>query len=615
MHSETHSTGLGQAKTCQNCKTTFTIEPEDFQFYEKIQVPPPTWCPRCRAQRRMSWRNERFLFRRKDDHTGKEIFSMFPPASPLRVFERDFWISDDWDQLASGSDYDWSKPFFQQFRELMRRAPVPSRSILSLANSDYSNNASHLKNCYLVFGCTYVEDGGYTDNSSRSKDIYDSSLCLESEILYESFFNQRCYRALYSSFCEDCHDIAWCRDCIGCSNCFGCVGLRNKSYCLFNKQHSKEEYHQAVAKLELGSYLALRDIAQRVRAFWLAFPVRFMHGRKNANSSGEYISNSRNAVQSYYIEEGENVKYCQYLYSKPVRDSYDHYRFGDNSELVYESASCGANISRIKFCYQTFSNCADVTYSYNMNSCSYCFGCVGLHHKQYCILNKQYSREEYEKLAPQIVEHMDTMPYADAQGRVYKYGEYFPTELSPVPYNISIANEFFPLEEKRARTGGYFWEETAGKDYQVSLKTEDIPDRIRDVPDSITKEVLACAHGRDCAHQCVGAFRIIPEELAFYKHIGVALPRLCPNCRYFERTKQRAPLSLWHRRCMCGGQIAKDPEAEQVRYGAGASQISYTNTAPHFHGNESCPNEFETSYAPDRPEIVYCEACYNAEVV
>lgn len=38
---------MPETKTCQNCKTRFTIEPEDFVFYEKIGVPAPTFCPEC----------------------------------------------------------------------------------------------------------------------------------------------------------------------------------------------------------------------------------------------------------------------------------------------------------------------------------------------------------------------------------------------------------------------------------------------------------------------------------------------------------------------------------------------------------------------------------------
>ena len=41
----------------------------------------------------------------------------------------------------------------------------------------------------------------------------------------------------------------------------------------------------------------------------------------------------------------------------------------------------------------------------------------------------------------------------------------------------------------------------------------------------------------------------------------------------------------------------------------------YKNFVDHSHGARHCPNEFETSYAPDRAEIVYCESCYQVEVV
>jgi len=30
---------------------------------------------------------------------------------------------------------------------------------------------------------------------------------------------------------------------------------------------------------------------------------------------------------------------------------------------------------------------------------------------------------------------------------------------------------------------------------------------------------------------------------------------------------------------------------------------------------ERCLKEFETSYAPHRIEVVYCEECYNQEVI
>ncbi|MDD5146800.1 MAG: hypothetical protein PHN39_03645, partial [Candidatus Pacebacteria bacterium] len=105
----------------------------------------------------------------------------------------------------------------------------------------------------------------------------------------------------------------------------------------------------------------------------------------------------------------------------------------------------------------------------------------------------------------------------------------------------------------------------------------------------------------DCNEQCTTAFRIIPQELQFYRKMNLPLPRLCPNCRHYQRLKQRNPLKLWKRQCQCVG--------EKSQNGV------YTNTTSHNHGSDPCPNTFETSYSPDRPEIVYCEECYLKEVV
>ena len=112
-----------ETKICQNCKKEFIIEPEDFNFYEKIKVPPPTFCPECRFARRMTWRNERALYKRKCDATGVDIISIFSPDSGYKAYEEKHWWSDKWDPLDYGADYDFSKPFFVQYQELLKQVP------------------------------------------------------------------------------------------------------------------------------------------------------------------------------------------------------------------------------------------------------------------------------------------------------------------------------------------------------------------------------------------------------------------------------------------------------------------------------------------------------------
>ena len=247
--------------------------------------------------------------------------------------------------------------------------------------------------------------------------------------------------------------------------------------------------------------------------------------------------------------------------------------------MAYECHACGLGVSNIKFCYNVQENVHDIEYSFMCQSSLNMFGCVGLRKKQYCIFNKQYTKEEYENLVVKIREQMDFMPYVDKACRVYKYGEFFPTEISPVGYNESMSQEYFPLNKNDAINNGYKWCDTEGRNYKPTIKAEDLPNDIKDVSDSITSEIIACAHaGKNCDQLCVGAFKITSDELNFYRNLGVPLPRLCSNCRTFERLKQRAGLKLYLRNCA------------------------------------KCNKNIETSYAPERPEIVYCESCYNQEV-
>ena len=202
---------------------------------------------------------------------------------------------------------------------------------------------------------------------------------------------------------------------------------------------------------------------------------------------------------------------------------------------------------------------------------------------------------------------MNDIPYVDSKGRVYKYGEFFPPELSPFAYNETIAQEYFPLTREEIISKGYKWKEPEQRNYEITIKPENLPDDINGVNDSILKEVIECQHNQKCNQQCTQAFRVIPDEFSFYKRMNLALPRLCPNCRHYERLNQKNPMKLWHGKCQCDGKTSQTSNIEP--------RTAYANTTSHFHGAEPCPNEFETSYAPDRPEIVYCEQCYNAEVV
>ena len=594
-----------ETKICQNCQKEFTVEPEDFEFYEKIKVPTPTFCPECRMIRRMCFRNEHFLYKRKDSLTGEIIFSTFSELSPIKVYKKDYWWSDQWDPMDYGQDYNWNKSFFEQFRELSLEVPWFSRSIMNLVNSDYCANASDLKNCYLLFDSgPDTENCAYGAMVNYSKDSFDNYQLHSSELCYDCFMVYKSYRIFFSAHCYNCQDVYFSQNLNNCQNCFACVNLRNRQYYIFNQPYLKKEYFQKLKKFNIGSYKNTLEFIQKLKEFQSKFIYKNMHGKKNINVNGDYINYSKNVSNSFMINNAEGCKYCFNLNVGPVKDSYEYNGWGENAELIYESNQTGNNIFRLKFCFMCYPNDYDLEYCIMCVSSSNLFGCVGLRHKQYCILNKQYTKEEYEELVPKIIEHMNSMPYIDKKGRVYKYGEFFPPELSPFVYNETIAQEYFPLTKEQAIEKGYQWKEPEVRNFQIDIKTQDLPDNIKDVHDDILGKIIECANAKSqnsALSNCTTAFKIIDSELEFYKKMNLPLPRLCPNCRHYERIQQRNPLKLWKRKCQCDG--------------THSSNGIYKNTIEHFHGNNPCPNEFETTYAPDRPEIVYCEKCYQSEVV
>lgn len=552
----------GNHVTCRNCKADFLIDSEDIAFYDRMQVPPPTRCPDCRAQRRMAWWNEHNLYRKEDALTGKEVFSTYPEHAPIKVYDHDYWWSDAWDPEQYARDYDFSKPFFEQFNELMNVVPKPSREIKSLLNSDYSDNSSHLKNCYLCFDADFNENCMYSTYFRNSKDTLDVTNGIHDELCYELLSADRCYLCAFSTELNNCRNVWFSRDCEDCDHCFGCANLRHKKYCFFNEQLTKEEYERRVNELNLGSYTALRQIQTKARAFWQQHPYRFMRGKHNTNVTGDYIDHCKDVIRCFETYDSQRIRYSQRVVNG-TSDSYDCTSWGDNSELIYESVMCGENNRNLKFCMGCWPGNQNLEYCIGCHSCQNCFGCTGLRKKEFCIFNRQYSKEDYEKLKEKIIANMK---------RDDEYGEFFPASMSPLAYNETVAIDYFPLTKEEAIKKGFAWRDQETREYKITIFNHQIPDNIKEVDSQITKEILECGN---CKH----AYRILDRELEFYQRFGLPLPRLCHNCRYTERLKLRNPLKWWKRQCA------------------------------------KCGREFETSYSPDRPEIVYCETCYQQEVM
>jgi hypothetical protein len=563
-----------ETRECQNCKNKFIIEPDDFSFYEKIKVPAPTFCPECRLIRRLLFQNAWDIRWCNCDKCGEKIISKHAPSPEVKVYCQKCWWADDWDGTEYSMEYDPAKPFLEQVKELTDKTPyvAVSNEYTSNVNCNYVNGIAWSKDCYLTFWADYCENVYY---SSLLNTLKHSADCLRgyfSELCYQSVGFSRCYRMFFSEECDDCVDVLFCRNCYNCTNCVGCANLHGGSNCIFNVKYGKKEYEEKLKELNMESCTSLKNLEEKARKFWLTQPYRAYHGHSlNFNVTGDYVYTSKNSKECYVLNGAENCKWCQFITVSPIKDCYDYTGWGNNASLIHDSVTVGENASSIFFSNECWPDVLDLQYCIWNTACKNNFGCVNLKRKQHCILNKEYNKEEYKKLKEKIIEDMKVHPYVDRLGRKFFYGEFFSVEFSKFTYNKSNAMRFFPKTREEAIKEGYGWDDTETPVGKSTMKASSLPETIKETNVSILKEAIECM-------SCSRPYNIASGELDLLRKFELPIPHECPKCRENKRIASLTKPKLYD--CEC----------------------------------KKCGKQVKTPYAPERPEIIYCEKCYQQEV-
>lgn len=530
------------------CKTTgkrFTISEAEQKYCNDRALPLATVEPLTLLKRLQAFRNRVHLYNATCASSGKAILSCFPPEKNYQVFDSTIWNGDSWDGLNYGRDYDSTRPFFEQFDALLHSVPLPNLSIVDTgeSNSRYVNGAQNLRNCYLCFTTLVSEDCLFCWNVFSSKNVLDGVYCTACELCYDSVDLESCYNVLYSESSNHCSDSAFLYNCQACKHCFGCVNLTNKEYCWYNEQLTKEDYEARKAKLELTSYQYISSEKEKFAAFRKKFPIKYYKGKSSENCTGNYLLNNQNCHNCFLTNNSQDLENC--VIAIRAKDCFGVFSSVD-SELVYHSVT-GKNYNN-QFCLECFHGQNLMFCMYCVNNCSDNFGCVGLKKAQYCILNKQYSKSEYECLIALIKKNMIE------QG---EWQDFFPQSLSPFYYNESDAATFFPLEKSEAIAAGFAWTDEKVEDMS---KAEVPPDDSRQVLDDILQKTFQC--------KLTGKpFRIVKQELDFYRQMQIPFPQTAPIERILNRAKVLAvkPLSNIHcQQCQLVLQTAFDPTVQPI---------------------------------------------------
>ncbi len=495
-------------KVCRNCKNSFVVEPEDFAAYERLDLPAPDLCPYCRWKYLLAfWIFGRFRIA-KSSLSGRKIITVLPENVTFPIYERAEFVSDNWDPLTYGRSYDPSRPFIEQLCELQASVPHPHQTGIKNVNCDWCDDWWESRECYLSRSGYRNEYLSYAYRVTGSKNSIDITYCFDTERSYDCLYCFKGYNLRHSFNCRDCIDSAFLYDCRNSTNCFMSWNLRNKQYYILNQPYSKEAYFEKLKTFDLRSYAAIDKLKKE---FWDHLRSDAVHRAtynvQVINSTGNFLVEDKNCHFCIFVERSENCRYC--IRGFEAKDCIDQV------SVIAEKCGLGA---LDQWGYQNICNlytdhCRFSAYLDNCEECEYCFGCVGLRKKKYCILNVQYTKEEYEALLSKIKTDMKEKG---------EWGKFFPLAAAYSGYNDSLAQIMFPMKKEEALAFGAKWQESPVAHHE-GINGNDLPDRIDDVKDDIVKQRIICPETNL-------SYNIAPHELAFYREHGIPLPR-----RHFDR--------------------------------------------------------------------------------
>jgi hypothetical protein len=329
---------------------------------------------------------------------------------------------------------------------------------------------------------------------------------------------------------------------------------------MHNQPYSKEEYEEKLRQYQLCTHSGVN----KARVEWiderLKYPKRATMNINAEGCTGDYIANAKNCTECFIIaKECEDLRYVLNGFPS-FKDGMDATYCGEQASQIYESIASGGPAQRVSFCHVACDGSHDVHYSNMLFNCHDCFGCVCLRNKSYCILNKQYTEEEYNDLLSRIIAHM--REHAE-------WGVFPDPKISPFVYNETVACEYFPLTQREALEQGFTWREESREN--VSANKNFAIDSIHDVPETVVDEVYCCT-------VCGKNYRLTKVELQYLKEMHIPVPRACFDCRHLARMKMAHGRNVYKRAC------------------------------------DNCGAGMHTSFSPKQPEQVFCEACYAEEV-
>jgi hypothetical protein len=502
------------------------MDEEELAWYRRFNVPPSKYSPTSRMIYLLSFFTGYQWWYNKHAETGAPVITAVHPATGYKVLPDKEWFAKDFQVINTEIKPDQN--FFEQLYSLSLKIPLnASRNYVEPENSVALASLGDI-NSYFVLACQ-SKNTLFSISARKTEDSCEIFNCDAVSRSYQIVHSQRIHNCRYVMESADCVNSYFLFDCRNCENCFGATNQRNKKYLWFNEQLNREEYEGRLSEVDFGSRQQMQEHTKRFEMFLKEksiWPENF--NEKTENCIGEYLNGCHDCKYSFSISKPSQNMYWT-AFNSGGEENVVFTCGGYGSHDVYYNAAVGGSFNTLFSLFSSrLQSCEFCVSCYDSE---FCFGCVGLNKKKYCILNQQYTEEEYWKKVDEIKTKMLVRG---------EYGEFLPGKFSSSYYSESGATIYYLSDDEFGKKmGAHFFdpesEGAIGRELSDSTTIKDaslVPDNIKD----LEVEAWAKIPLYDAVYD--RRFAFLKPELEFYKQEGIAPP----NNHFMPRVRSL----LWH---------------------------------------------------------------------
>ena len=371
------------------------------------------------------------------------LISRYPESNRINICSIEQFEEIREDFIKNGLEYNFQKNGFENYKILSKK--IKSSTLIQFwnnENSNFSDVSVNAKNAYLSRVITLWSENAYYSMLVRinSVNIFNSFFVVDnSEVIYFCKSIHSSYKIFYSKYIKNCSDVRFSSNLTGCKECIDCDNLENESYCIWNIKYEKKEYFERKSEI-LSQKSNFLNNYKKLENKW-----------KNHNSSNvnwDNIIESEDVLNWSFVFNLKNWNNTLFVWSTAWAENWFDFLiwWEGNNDIYWVNNSwwgCQNIFNSVQVGWST-----DIYYSQNIETCSHLLFCNGLKNKSYCILNKQYTKSEWEILADKIFKQMESD---------WILWDFFPGNINPFYFNDTIAGMLWDFTKEEVESKWYLW--------------------------------------------------------------------------------------------------------------------------------------------------------------